>query len=77
MAGPPLGGRSATALHLAGVPGAGHPLWVPPPEDLSSRLRPQCLPDDQRNAQHLDPLPPCMVRLTAVTAPSGQGMRRA
>lgn len=52
----------------SGVQGGKHHLWIPPPPQLSAGLRPQQLPDEQRDGQHLDPLPANMVSATTRTS---------
>lgn len=51
----------------SGVQGGQHHLWVPSPAELSSGLCPQQLPDEQRDHQHLDPLPANMVSTKSQT----------
>lgn len=49
----------------SGVQGGRHHLRLPPSTELGAGLRPQQLPDDQRDRLHLDPLPANLVCATA------------
>ncbi|XP_045439250.1 membrane progestin receptor delta isoform X1 [Pipistrellus kuhlii] len=51
-----------------GVLGGRHRVRLPPPHQLGLGLRPQLLPDDQRDRQHLDALP---AHLVLPVAPAG------
>lgn len=55
------------AVWFSGVQGGLHYLRVPWPSELSPGLSPQQLSDEQRDAQHLDPLPANMVWETFYT----------
>nr|XP_051714516.1 membrane progestin receptor delta isoform X4 [Oryctolagus cuniculus] len=55
-----------------GVLGRWHRVWLPPPHQLGLGLCPQLLPNDQRDGQHLDPLP---AHLVLPVAPAGAGRR--
>ncbi|VCW70461.1 unnamed protein product, partial [Gulo gulo] len=54
----------------SGVLGGRHLVWLSPPQQLGPGLRPQLLPDDQRDGQHLDSLP---AHLVLRVAPAGAG----